>query len=92
MQNIKLAHQKSLGPDKLHGVKGKAAKGALELKHDSPFTRAIGFHLNNKEWYMTAFVEGQHPSNAQVTAMGKKCIELRDQFLEARTNVNNSNV
>lgn len=90
IQNLLLAQGKSLPYEKLHGVKGKGAKGCIELKCDRPLTRGYGFHLNRKDWYLTAFVEGQHPSNAEVTAFGVDCNRLRALFLGERTDGNSS--
>ncbi|HEX2838308.1 MAG TPA: hypothetical protein VHN77_09305 [Phycisphaerales bacterium] len=81
MQRARMANLSSQPRDKskLHWIKGKKAKGSLELKYSAPLARGFGFK-RGKDWCMTSFTEGQHPTNRDVLNAGTHAIKMRDEY------------
>lgn|GEM_PF-5337230 len=83
VQNLLLKQGQSLDGQKLHPIDSKKApkaKGSIELKLANPMTRGIAFHIGRSDWYLTKCVEGQHPTDSQVTKWGEDCIDLKTQL------------
>jgi hypothetical protein len=62
---------------KVHPLQGRA-KGSQEVILAEPLARAVGFKVGRpSDWYMSWFMEGQHPSKRAATEAGVRALGFK---------------